>query len=182
MWEVAIHFHSLLDFLVCSHVVTPFSQWWIVRTLCRNIAVSKLLFESNELIAPFVKICVWMGLGCFYFLSYFRCCGYIPVTAVRATLSLSFRKSVGMDGRFAIFLLITFWAIILNRLISTRMRNFCVPFYVQLWKSTHFSDLNALLSLFTWLKQEEIQCRQYNSKELFTSTVPLPQNSSHTNR
>ena len=48
--------------------------------------------------------------------------------------------------------------------------------------STHSSDLNALLSLFTWLKQEEIQCRQYNSKELFTSTVPLPQNSSHTNR
>ena len=63
-------FHSLLVFIVCwYHVATPFSQLWIVRKPLRNIAVSKVFFESNELIAPFLETCVWLGwvvLGCFF--------------------------------------------------------------------------------------------------------------------
>ena len=46
LWMIAICFHSLLDFIVCcSHVATPFSQWWIVHVLVGNIAMSKLIFE-----------------------------------------------------------------------------------------------------------------------------------------
>jgi len=120
-----------------SHSVTPLSQWRIVCKPLRILAVSKFLFESKELIAPFVKTCVWFGwvvLVCFYFLSRLLCYGCITG---RAALSLSFRKSIGsMDGRFAIFL-ITFWSInfICHRIgirTITRMSDFCVFFYVHL--------------------------------------------------
>ena len=57
--------------------------------------VSKLFFESNELIAPFIKACVWLGLivlACFYFLSRFRCCGYIDASLLAALLFLFFQQ------------------------------------------------------------------------------------------
>ena len=58
--KIAMCLYSLLDFLVCcSHAVTPISQSWIVCIVpIRKIAMSKLIFKSKELIAPFVKTCV----------------------------------------------------------------------------------------------------------------------------
>jgi len=88
----------------------------------------------------------------FHFLSRYRCCGYI--TACRAALSLSFRKSIGsMDGRFAIFLLIAFWSIILNRLFSI-LWGILNPF-LQFLQFSHNQNRNydqkeRLLLSFQW--------------------------------
>jgi len=63
LWNIAIHFHSLLDVIVCwSHAATPISQWWITWILYRNIAVSKLLLECNQLAISLLECYVYFPL------------------------------------------------------------------------------------------------------------------------